>query len=616
MTLGSLFDGIGGWLVAASHFNVKPLWSSEIDDFPAAVTAYHFPDVKQYGDITKLNGAELEPVDILCAGSPCQDLSVAGKQKGLDGERSCLFHEAVRIVREMRKVTNGEYPKYFVWENVPGAFSTHKGADFKAVLSEITEAEIPMPESGKWAEAGMVRSDLCNVEWRVLDAQYWGVPQRRKRIFLVADFTNGHSGEILFECEGLPRDSEESQGAVQEAPRYAGGSSGETVGAVGFDGYNSALTGEKAATIGVNCGMSTGRNGILHTGGTPDSSNTANKLITCYNMGQPSNNFEPYTEGGGVSPTLISRMGTGGNQVPIIDSHNLTVFENRHDEGVRLVTGDKSNTITAAMGEGGGNIPCVHAYADVASTLRAGAGAPKHMSDIKGRIVQTYALQGSMIGRKVENGPQGNGINDEVSFTLNTTDRHAVCIGNGQLHQVEPSDKVGALNCMHDQQCVMVGFMPQQKAESMVPLVEKSPALVNGTNPGFHNGVYQKPVRSSSFGGYKDAEKACSLKAAGGDLGGGSENMVYQKTIGSLCADDHKGINNQYVGQDKCVIQKSVRRLTPVECERLQGLPDGYTDIEFKGKPAPDSRRYKALGNGMAQPCADYVIKRICLSAH
>lgn len=334
ITLGSLFDGIGGWLLAASHNNVKPLWSSEIDDFPSEVSHYHFPDVKQYGDITKLNGAELEPVDIICAGSPCQDLSLAGKRAGLAGERSGLFMEAVRIIREMREKTNGKYPKYFVWENVTGTFSSNRGQDFRAVLSEITEAEIPMPKSGKWAEAGVVRSPKCNVEWRTLDAQYWGVPQRRKRIFLVADFTGASAGEILFECEGLSRDSAESQREVQATSRYAEKSTRDTVGAVGFDGYNSALTGEKAATLGVNCGMSTGRNGIL----------------------------------------------------------------------------------------------C------------AGAGAPKQ--------------------------------------------------------------------------------------------------------------------------------------------------------------------------------QKSVRRLTPVECERLQGLPDGYTNIEFNGKPAPDSRRYKAIGNGMAQPCADYVIKRICLTAH
>ncbi len=362
MTLGSLFDGIGGWLIAASHNDVKPLWSSEIDDFPSAVSHYHFPDVKQYGDITRLNGAEIEPVDILCAGSPCQDLSVAGKQQGLDGERSCLFHEAIRIMREMRKATNGEYPKYFVWENVPGAFSTHKGADFRAVLSEITESEIPMPKSGRWAEAGMVRSDVCTVSYRCLDAQYWGVPQRRKRLFLVGDFTDGRSGEILFECQGLPGDSEKSQGAGQTAPRNAGAS-----------------------------------------------------------------------------------VDSSGNSVNFYDMTHA-------DEVIRTIHGNKADCLKARMGTGGNNVPLVHAYAKVASTLRAGAGAPKHMSDIKGRIVQTFPIEGN--GARPSHKGDGYCESDKM-YTLNTIERHAVCIGNGQLHQIELSDKVGTLNCMHDQQCVM-----------------------------------------------------------------------------------------------------------------------------------------------------------------
>lgn len=151
ITLGSLFDGIGGRLLAATECGIKPLWSSEIDEFPVAVSKYHFPDVAQLGDITKINGADVEPVDIICAGSPCQNLSIAGNRKGLDGEESGLFIHSVRIVREMQEATNGEYPKWFVWENVPGAFSTNKGNDFRAVLEEITETEIPMPRSGRWS---------------------------------------------------------------------------------------------------------------------------------------------------------------------------------------------------------------------------------------------------------------------------------------------------------------------------------------------------------------------------------------------------------------------------------------------------------------------------------
>ena len=188
LTLGSLFDGIGGWLASAVDCGIKPLWSSEIEKFPLAVTHRRFPEVEQVGDIKKLNGRTLKPVDIICMGSPCQGLSLAGKRRGLEDDRSGLFREATRITHEMRQATDGKYPRFVVWENVPGAFSSNKGMDFRAVLEEIGQTEIPMPPNGKWANAGMAELPQCEIAWRVLDAQYWGVPQRRRRIFLVADF--------------------------------------------------------------------------------------------------------------------------------------------------------------------------------------------------------------------------------------------------------------------------------------------------------------------------------------------------------------------------------------------------------------------------------------------
>ena len=204
LKLGSLFDGIGGFPLAAIRHGITPVWASEIESFPINVTKRHFPEMKHLGDITQINGAEIEPVDIITFGSPCQDLSVAGKREGLGGERSGLFRAAIRIIREMRAATGGKFPRFAVWENVPGAFSSNKGADFKTVLKEITETEIPMPRSGKWASAGMVRSNSVDIAWRVLDAQYWGVPQRRKRIFLVADFGGKCAREVSFKPESLP----------------------------------------------------------------------------------------------------------------------------------------------------------------------------------------------------------------------------------------------------------------------------------------------------------------------------------------------------------------------------------------------------------------------------
>lgn len=211
LTLGSLFDGIGGFCLAAERHGIKPIWSSEIDEACQRVTAKHFPNCIQLGDVTKINGAEIPPVDIITFGSPCQDLSIAGKQKGLAGERSGLFLRAIDIIRQMRSATNGRYPSIIVWENVPGAFSSNNGDDFRVVLEEIAETEIPMPEGGKWANCGVVQCDDREICWRVLDAQYWGVAQRRKRIFLVTSFGDKCAKEILLEQEGLRRDSAESE---------------------------------------------------------------------------------------------------------------------------------------------------------------------------------------------------------------------------------------------------------------------------------------------------------------------------------------------------------------------------------------------------------------------
>lgn len=208
MTLGSLFDGSGGFPLGGVLAGITPIWASEIEPFPIRVTTARFPNMKHYGDITTIKGSELEPVDIISFGSPCQNLSVAGKREGLDGDRSSLFYEAIRIVKEMREATNGKYPRYIVWENVPGAFSSNKGEDFKAVLTEICKVkdeQVSISKPSKWENAGRIMGDGYSIAWRLFDAQFWGVPQRRQRIYLVADFDGGSAGKILFESEGLSR---------------------------------------------------------------------------------------------------------------------------------------------------------------------------------------------------------------------------------------------------------------------------------------------------------------------------------------------------------------------------------------------------------------------------
>lgn len=214
--LGSLFDGSGGFPLAASMCGIEPVWASEVEPYPIAVTKSRFPNMKHLGSVTDVNGAEVEPVDIITFGSPCQDLSVAGKRAGLKHEangdnettRSGLFIEAVRIIKEMREATNGEYPTFALWENVPGAFSSNKGEDFRIVLEELVKIVEPgavmpaVPKNG-WPYADSYCGDGWSLAYRVFDAQYWGVPQRRRRIHLVVDFRGERAGEVLFEREGV-----------------------------------------------------------------------------------------------------------------------------------------------------------------------------------------------------------------------------------------------------------------------------------------------------------------------------------------------------------------------------------------------------------------------------
>lgn len=224
------------------------------------------------GDITKIKGDNIHPVDVITFGSPCQDLSIAGKRAGLSGERSGLFMEAVRIIKEMREATNGEYPKYAVWENVPGAFSSNKGEDFRAVLEELARIKeagisIPEPDKSKWAKAGLITGDDWSIAWRTMDAQYWGVPQRRLRISLVLDLTDWCAGEILFEPESLRGHfapgvtaGQATAGTVENGARAADGVYAEVSNVCAFKLGNSeqarsiGYAEELAPTLNAECG--------------------------------------------------------------------------------------------------------------------------------------------------------------------------------------------------------------------------------------------------------------------------------------------------------------------------------------------------------------------------
>ena len=328
LTLGSLFDGSGGFPLGGLLAGIMPVWSSEIEPFPVRVTTKRFPHMKHYGDISVLNGAKLPPVDIITFGSPCQDMSVAGKRSGLDGSRSSLFYEAIRIIKEMRGATDGKYPRYIVWENVPGAFSSNKGQDFRAVLEEVCkvkDAEVSVPFPGKWENAGRIMGNGYSVAWRQFDAQFWGVPQRRKRIYLVADFAGGSAGKILFESEGLSGYSAEGFRSWQTAAGASAEGFGET-GSYSVDGYNSSVD-EVAATLGVNYGVSTGRNGVMVLNDQGGSRMDVTEDMTCTLRAEshhPPLVFENhsqdsrYTGPQDTVQTILSTFGTGGNNQPFV----------------------------------------------------------------------------------------------------------------------------------------------------------------------------------------------------------------------------------------------------------------------------------------------------------
>lgn len=229
-TSGSLFSGVGGWDRAVEMCGGETKWFSEIEPYPIAVFHSHFPEAKWVGDISKVNVDNLEPVDVITFSSPCQNLSIAGNGKGLSGSESGLFHEAIRVAKEMR-AKYGK-PRFVIWENVTGAFSSNKGEDFRVVIEElcrIKQPEVSIPKPDKWQQAGCVLGDGYSIAWRTFDAQYWGVAQRRKRIYLVADFGGDSAGEVLFERKGLSRDFKTGKRAEQGSTRSSTNCVGETI---------------------------------------------------------------------------------------------------------------------------------------------------------------------------------------------------------------------------------------------------------------------------------------------------------------------------------------------------------------------------------------------------
>lgn len=370
LTMGSLFDGSGGFPLAAVMCGITPVWASEIDPFCVQVTSKRFPEMKHLGDITKINGGSIPPVNIITFGSPCQDLSVAGNRAGLDGSRSSLFLEAIRIFKEMREAANGIYPNVVVWENVPGAYSSHKGEDFRRVLEEIAgvvdpDVSIPRPAGGKWNSCGCIMGNGYSIAWRTLDAQYWGVPQRRKRIFLVADFGDERAPEILFKRESLQRDFKACGEARERASAPAESGAGVSGFAAGFKGR----AGTKAGNIGYSESVS------------PTLQAEQDTHCLCYSF-YPQMKAESQCFIENKSNTLVNGTNPG--------FHNAVIYDCR--------------------GNGDGNT------------------CPTITGDHNNRVTDYTAIciAGNTIDRKIKNGGNGKGVSEDVTYTLNTVNRHAV----------------------------------------------------------------------------------------------------------------------------------------------------------------------------------------------
>lgn len=376
MKLMSLFDGSGGFPLAASLCGIEPVYAAEVEPYPIAVTKNRFPKMKHLGDVSKVKGGEIEPVDIITFGSPCQDMSIAGKRAGLkhadmgDDEttRSGLFLEAIRIIKEMREATNGVYPRYAIWENVPGAFSSNRGEDFRTVLEEfirVKEKDAVMPDVPKagWPYADCYSGNGWSLAYRVFDAQYWGVPQRRRRIYLVADFRGQRAGEILLKPEGLRRNSAQSGTHGQETARCAKNSVGTAIGEV--DRYNQSFLPGLAQTLRASGGGDCTPTVLApvavycHQGNGID---RAGKCLTAYSFDSlSSNSMKSKNPHSGCRAVEIAKTLDTGYPDPSKNQGGIAIVEKiiLDDQGgqqISVCTDGKSPTLRA---EAHGNAPYV-----------------------------------------------------------------------------------------------------------------------------------------------------------------------------------------------------------------------------------------------------------------
>lgn len=611
MKLGSLFDGSGGFPLAGSLCGMEPVWAAEVEPYPIAVTRSRFPNMKHLGSVADIKGGDIEPVDIITFGSPCQDLSVAGKRAGLKHEangdeettRSGLFMEAVRIIKEMREATNGEYPTFAVWENVPGAFSSNKGEDFRTVLEELIKIVEPtavmpaVPKNG-WPYADSYCGDGWSLAYRTYDAQYWGVPQRRRRIYLVLDLRGQRAGKVSFECEGV-------RGNFATFKTAGQGTAGDAADRTGADDCEGAIPiNTMIATRHRQLGRGTGF-GVGEAGDPQFTISAGHEHAVAYTLKICDENILD-DQGGqqitvrtdGKAPTL--RAETHGNLPCVLEAAG---FKAGQGAQARSIGWEKEKCPTLAAEAGGNSVPsvcikeCLPFDTTQVTSPQNGCnpkwGDPCHPLAAQGHpptvICKCYDARGNGDGQTVSTltGDHENRITDYTSV---------VC---------EPA----------------VAYTMQ--------------AFGRYKDCGVCSGLKARD--------YKDATDLV-VESAGIDCRNFTE---YPELYPTLQAKPNGGQLLNFSGAVR--VQYIVRRLTPTECARLQGFPDDwghpdhkedFTDEEYRfwldvrnthaainGKPQKDytkaqmltwynklhtdSSEYKMWGNGISLPTALYVMQGI-----
>lgn len=603
-TYGSLFAGVGGFDIGFDAASWECGFQVEWDKHCQQVLDYHWPDVPKWGDVSEVNGAELPPVDLITFGSPCQDLSLAGKRAGLvEGSRSNLFFEATRIIKEMRDATNGQFPTWAIWENVAGAFSSNKGADFDAVLKEMADI------GGH------------HVEWHCLDAQFYGVPQRRRRVFVIACFNPAileRGGQALLPVgEGRRRNTSSRNKKGKDSSSTAGASvdsGGSTFRMKAFGDYAdddtaSALKArdyKDATDIVVEPYVKVVRSGARDADGNLPAevwrdNEVAPTLNVFDNTGESRATVvitEPMLIDGTrvndvriyESPvqTLAARMGTGGNNVPMVAVDDQPVLmrqrEGKPGGGKGPLLSDTSLTLAS-------NNDQILFQPKTAIPIQDGREIEKHQNGLgvgnegdpsytldqtggQSVAVEAYPIQGTIIGRSDTAGPQGRGVGEDGDpmYTLDTISAHGIAYTPSSFAQY--IEGVGTLKAN--------GGDLGGGSESLIVETDVAPTLRSGGDGGVPSSRGEHLV-VEAYDEYNDA--------LGGDVHHALRAGTKQST--GVMAD------------------MIVRRLTPVECERLMGWPDNHTLYRADGKENSDTTRYKMCGNGVASPVAQWIAEHL-----